>query len=115
VSEPGDKEGLVVYQYVRAVERVSYMGRGKRRWENGCQLPHWACGGEQDKDPRWDVGVGNTSGGTEVTCDVVAGGAGVFWKCTEKGDCGGRDSVLVSTVAADVVAAVVDDGGGEQK
>jgi len=31
VSEPGDKKGLVVYQYIRAVERVNYMGRGKRR------------------------------------------------------------------------------------
>ena len=31
MSEPGDKEGLVVYKYISAVERVNYMGRGKQR------------------------------------------------------------------------------------
>jgi len=31
VSEPGDKEGLVVNEYIRAVERINYMGKGKRR------------------------------------------------------------------------------------
>ena len=40
----------------------------------------------------------------------MAGGAGVLWKRTEKGECGVRDNVLVSTVAADVVTAVVDEG-----
>jgi len=60
--------------------------------------------------------VGNTSGGTVVTCDVVAGGAGVCWKYVGKGECGRRDNVVVNTVAAGVATVVVDDVvGGSNK
>ena len=40
MSEPCSKEGLVINEYIRAVERVNYMGGGKRRWWEGCSIGH---------------------------------------------------------------------------
>ena len=51
------------------------MGGGKRRWWEGCRIGHAL--GNKVRIRVVGVGVGNTSGGTVVTCDVVAGGAGV--------------------------------------